>query len=72
MDKKRNDFVIFCIEMYKKENGFTGKAVFDLFKKHGVISYLWDGYDMLHTQGHEWLMQDIGEYLKNRGFVKEK
>lgn len=68
MEKKVNDFIIFCIESFKEESNFTGKEVYDIFEKYGVIKYLCDGYDMLHTQGNKWLMNDIKEFLKIRGF----
>ena len=68
MEKKINDFIVFCIEVYKVENSLTGKEVYDLFEKYGVFKYLHDGYDMLHTQGHSWLMNDINEFLKIRGY----
>ena len=71
MDKKINDFVVFCIEIYKSKKNMNGKEVYDLFNKYGVFKYLTDGYDMLHTQGDAWLVNDIDEYLKIRGyFVK--
>ena len=64
MEKKINDFIIFCMEIYKSKKKITGKESFDLFEKYGLFEYLTDGYDMLHTQGSEWLINDIDEYLK--------
>ncbi len=58
----------FCIEIFKEENKLTGKEVYELFEKYGVLKYLYDGYDMLHTQGDKWLMNDINEFLKIRGY----
>lgn len=72
MDKKINDFIVFCLEIYKSENGLTGKETYDLFEKYGLLEYLEEGYDVLHTQGDGWLMNDIDEYLKNRGYTKNK
>ena len=68
MEKKINDFIIFCIEIFKEENKFTGKEVYELFEKYGVLKYLYDGYDMLHTQGDGWIMNDINEILKIREY----
>lgn len=70
MDKKINDFVIFCIEVFKEENNMSGKEVYELFEKYGVLKYLENGYDMLHTQGAGWLMNDIDEFLRIRGYEK--
>lgn len=66
MEKKINDFIIFCMEIYKNKSKITGKDVFELFEKYGIFDYLSDGYDMLHTQGSEWLINDIDEYINLR------
>ena len=70
MNKKINDFVVFCIESYKVKKNLDGETVCVIFEKYGVFDYLKDGYDMLHTQGEEWLMNDIDEFLKIRGYGK--
>lgn len=64
MDRKINDFVIFCLEYYKQKNNLTGKEVYNIFEKYDVFEYLSEGYDVLHTQGKDWLMNDIEEFLK--------
>ena len=68
MDKKTNDFVVFCMEIYKAEKNISGKEVYELFEKYGVLKYLQDGYDMLHTQGDSWLINDIDKFLEVRGY----
>ena len=40
MEKKINDFIVFCIEIFKEENKLTGKEVYELFEKYGVLKYL--------------------------------
>ncbi len=68
MNKKINDFVVFCMEIYKAEKNISGKEVYELFEKYGVLKYLQDGYDMLHTQGDSWLISDIDKFLEVRGY----
>ena len=68
MNKKINDFVVFCMEIYKAEKNISGKEVYELFEKYGVLKYLQDGYDMLHTQGNSWLISDIDKFLEVRGY----
>lgn len=68
MEKKINDFIVFCIEVFKEKTGLTGEEVYEIFDKYGVLKYLYEGYDMLHTQGDGWLMEDIKEFLKIRGY----
>lgn len=68
MNKKINDFILFCLELYKIKEKITGKEAYEIFDKYGVFNYLQEGYDMLHTQGDKWLMNDIDEFLKVRGY----
>ena len=68
MNKKINDFVVCCMEIYKAEKNISGKEVYELFEKYGVLKYLQDGYDMLHTQGDSWLISDIAKFLEVRGY----
>lgn len=68
MEKKINDFVIFCLEMYKAENELSGEEAYKIFEKYGVLKYLQEGYEVLHTQGKEWLVNEIKEFLKIRGY----
>ena len=38
MEKKINDFIVFCIEVFKEENKLTGKEVYELFEKYGSVT----------------------------------
>ena len=69
MSKEQHDktmFVSFCIEEYKTAKGLTGPETIDLFAKYGVTDYLYDCYNPLHTQGREWLMAEIDEFINIR------
>ncbi len=33
---------------------------------YGVLDYLADNYDVLHTQGHRWLLDDIDEFIESQ------
>ena len=73
MNKKDKDtalFVAFCIEEYGADKGMTGKHVLDLFAQYGVIDYLSKCFEPLHTQGREWLMSEIDEYIRIRKNVE--
>ncbi len=59
-------FIAFCIENYKDHRNISAEEVLFLFKKYGVINYLTLGFDLLHTQGKEYIMSDIDRYIKNR------
>ena len=72
MEKKINDFVVFCLESYKAKHKLTGEEAYNLFEEYKVFDYLEEGYDMLHTQGEVWLMNDIEEFLRVRGYNVEE
>lgn len=38
-----------------------------LFFDKGVDNYLSDNYEVLHTQSHQWLVEEIDEYLNRQG-----
>ena len=73
MRKKDKDialFVAFCIEEYAAAKGLNGEQVLDLFNKYGLTEYLSEFYEPLHTQGRQWLIAEIDEFInirKNRG-----
>ena len=59
-------FVAFCIEQYGAAKGMSGEQVLDLFSKYGLVDYLSEFYDVLHTQGRQWLIEEIDEYIEIR------
>ena len=67
--KKQQDiayFLSFCIEQYKNEKHLSSADAIDVLGKHGVLDYLAEHYEMLHTQSRQWLMEDIEEYIALR------
>jgi hypothetical protein len=59
-------FLSFCIEQYKKEKGMNGVEVLDTFTKYGVLDYLNNHFEILHTQSRQWVLEDIDEYINTR------
>ena len=57
-------FIAFCIEQYKHRHGLCGSEVMDLFDKYQVGAFLEENYEVLHTQGPRWLMEEIEEYIE--------
>ena len=69
MDKKELDiayFLSFCIEQYKVKQGLSGEDTMNLFENYNVLSYLSDNFEVLHTQGRQWLMEEIEDYITKR------
>ncbi len=59
------EFVAFCIEQYKMATKQTGCEVEQMFSQQGVIKFLIDHYEVLHTQGAQFIQEEIDEYLKH-------
>ena len=66
---KTLQFKTFCFEMYKAEKGMTGIMTQELFEKHKVFDYLDTFYDVLHTTGHRYIINDIDLYIEARTTV---
>ena len=67
-DNKHTDdvayFIAFCVEIYKNAHSLSGEAVSELFATHGVMEYLAENYEILHTQSPQWLLDEIGSIIK--------
>ena len=69
MDKRNLDiayFLSFCIEQYKTEKGISGADAVQVLKLYGVLEYLAEHFDVLHTQSKQWLLADIDEFIQVR------
>lgn len=69
MNKKNQDiayFLSFCIEQYKNEKRMNGVEVLNTFDKYGVLDYLNNHFEILHTQSRQWILEDIDEYINAR------
>ena len=69
MSKTEKDialFVAFCIEEYGATKGMTGEKVLELFTRYGVVDYLSKFFNTLHTQGRQWLIEEIDEFIEIR------
>jgi len=68
MDKKQDIayFLSFCIEQYKNAKHLSGGKAMEVLNEYGVLEYLAQHYEVLHTQSHQWLIEDIDEYISLR------
>ena len=74
MSKTEKDialFVAFCIEEYGATKGMTGDKVLELFTRYGVVDYLSKFFNTLHTQGRQWLIEEIDEFIEIRNKKEE-
>lgn len=69
MDKRKQDiayFISFCIEQYKNEKGISGREAMALLSEYGVLEYLSEHWEILHTQSRQWIIEDIDEFIRTR------
>jgi len=59
-------FKAWCLEQYKHEHKMSGMDTFSLFKKYGVLDYLHEFYDSLHSFGMQYLVQEIDDFIEVR------
>ena len=59
-------FLAFCIEQYKQRHQLTGEQSMQLLNQYGVLEYLEECYEPLHTQSAQWIMEDIDEFINKR------
>ncbi|MCM1530380.1 MAG: DUF3791 domain-containing protein [Alistipes sp.] len=63
---KTLEFKAFCFEAYRMEKKLTGRETMNLFKKNGVLDYLGACYDVLHTTGRAYIIDDIDIFINAR------
>lgn len=59
-------FKAFCFEAYRAEKKLSGRAAMSLFKKYGVLDYLGTCFDVLHTTGRAYIVEDIDIFIDAR------
>ena len=59
-------FTSFCIEQYAKAKNLPVEEVVELFERYGLAEHFCEFYDVLHTQGHEWLVEEVDKMIDSR------
>lgn len=59
-------FLSFCIEQYAKAKNMATADVAQLLDRYGISEHFCEFYNVLHTQGHPWLIEEIDEMIKER------
>ena len=55
-----------CLENYKYRHSLSGKEALLIFDRYNVFQYLTDFYDLLHTCGINYILDDIEAYIACR------
>ena len=68
MSKEIMEFVVYIIHACSKKWGQSPAMVYRMMSEKNCIGdYLIPHYDILHTQGTQFVVEDIEEYIGTRG-----
>lgn len=60
------EFFTYNLEKYAFAKGLTGLQAMALFKRYGADDFLIDHYDLLHTQGTGYVMDEVDRFIQRR------
>lgn len=70
MDKKTLQFVTYCISKLSHLLMLPQQEVYSRLKKSGILyDYIVPSYDVLHTFSSRYLMEDLTDYMKEKGVL---
>ncbi len=70
MNKDTLEFVTYCISKLAGALHLSQQDVYDRLKRSGILyDYIVPSYDVLHTFGSRYLMDDIIGYMKEKGVI---
>lgn len=71
MDRDTVDFITYCIGNLSRRLGLSAREVYERLKTSGILTgYIVPSYDVLHTFGKEYLMEDLTDYMREKGVLK--
>lgn len=70
MDSDNVDFITYCIGNLSRRLGLSAREVYQRLKTSGILmDYIVPCYDVLHTFGKEYLMEDLTDYMREKGVL---
>lgn len=71
MDKKTLEFVTYIISKLSQFLNIPQNEVFQRLLKSGILyNYIVPSYDVLHTFGSRYLMEDITDFMREEGVLE--
>lgn len=65
LESRQTEFAVFCIENVAERLKVGGRDVVDeLEKTNGIRDFLYPSYEALHTQGKEYVVDEVLEYIR--------
>jgi len=70
MDKDRVEFITYCIGKLSAQLKLSQQEIYRRLKSSGILyGYIVPSYDVLHTFGSRYLMEDLTNYMKDKGVL---
>lgn len=71
MDKNTLEFVTYCIGNLSRILHLPQREVYNKLKQSDILyGYIVSSYDVLHTFGSRYLMEDLIDFMKEKGVLK--
>lgn len=68
LEKKKLTFVVFILHALGQHWNMTTPEVYEILNATGILDdYIIKCYDVLHTLGKEYLVEDITEFVREKG-----
>ncbi len=68
MNHNNIDFITYCIGNLSRRLGISASDVYKKLKESGILTgYIVPSYDVLHTFSKEYLMEDLIDYMREKG-----
>ena len=69
MDKNVLEFVVFIIHALSEASHRSTTWIYKALNDSGILdNYIIPCYDVLHTQGKEYLVEDIAGFMEEKGY----
>ena len=70
--QEQSFFAVFCIEALADELGIPGNKIYKMLTEKSDIldNYIISCYDVLHTQGKEYIVNDLKELMQKQGILR--
>lgn len=65
-DEDKAFWLSWCIEEYAAEKNKSSSEISKMFDEKGVLSYLDENAEVLHTQGKNYILSEINRFLESR------
>ena len=70
LDKDTLEFVTYCISKLSNILGLSQNEVYARLMRSGILyDYIVPSYDVLHTFSSRYLMEDLTDYMRQKGVL---